>query len=113
MESGVDHDSEQDSEDEEDTKGRGMDISLLGRGILSQQGEVQVSDPTDHLPDLRRLRSQGDGKIDEVEDETNEEEFDRPSTKRKADTPESIQKLKRTRNTERQWNFQRTGMHGI
>ena len=68
----TDEDSEED-EDNEDNEGRGMDRNHLGRGILSGQGEIDMADPHDILPDLTVVNTIG-LTLNVVEDETMEVE---------------------------------------
>ena len=44
--------TDEDSEDEEDTGGRGMDVNHLGRGLLNQVAEIIVNNVPDDLPDV-------------------------------------------------------------
>ena len=65
--------TDEDSEEDEDNEGRGMDRNHLGRGILSGQGEIDVADPHDILPDLTVVNTMG-LTLRAVEDETVEVE---------------------------------------
>ena len=65
--------TDEDSEEDEDNEGRGMDRNHLGRGILSGQGEIDVADPHDILPDLTVVNTIG-LTLNVVEDETMEVE---------------------------------------
>ena len=75
--------SDQDSEEEEDTEGVGMDIDHLGQGMLSQAGEIIFNDTEDNEPDLQVLNDFGEvvmpvmdetRRQDEQEDEAEDEE---------------------------------------
>ena len=44
--------TDEDSEGEEDTGGRGMDVNHLGCGLLNQAAEIFVNNASDDLPDV-------------------------------------------------------------
>ena len=64
----------EDSEEEEDTGGQGMDINHLGRGLLNQAAEIIVTDVPDDLPDVTAYNDLGE--ILATEDETMDMEVD-------------------------------------
>ena len=103
--------TDEDSEDEEDTGGRGMDVNHLGRGLLNQVAEIIVNNVPDDLPDVTDY--DGLGEIVATEDETMNMEVDgkqveqdqqqnRRGEKRKRVTRE-VPQLKRVKNKDRQW----------
>ena len=103
--------TDEDSEDEEDTGGRGMDVNHLGRGLLNQAAEIFVNNAPDDLPDVTVYGD--DGERVATEDETMDVEVDneqeeqdqqqnRRGEKRKRVTRE-VPQLKRVKNTDRQW----------
>ena len=106
--------TDEDSEDEEDTGGRGMDVNHLGRGLLNQVAEIIVNNVPDDLPDVTDY--DGLGEIVATEDETMDMEVDgeqveqeeqdqqqnRRGEKRKRVTRE-VPQLKRVKNKDRQW----------
>ena len=111
--------TDEDSENEEDTGGRGMDINHLGRVILSQQGEVNVYDDDDRLPDLTVYNAEGDS-VQVVQDETEEddgeedrevEEEARPSSSKKRRV-EEVPQLSRKKNKDREWYEEKLERYG-
>ena len=60
--------TDEDSEDEEDTGGRAMDVNYLGRGLLNQAAEIFVNNAPDDLPDVTVYGD--DGERVATEDET-------------------------------------------
>jgi hypothetical protein len=61
--------TDQDSEEEDDTEGVGMDINHLGKGMLRQQGEIVYNDCGDDEPDVQVLNDAGEV-VSQVIDET-------------------------------------------
>jgi len=104
--------TDEDSEEEEDTGGVGMDINHLGRGILRQQGEVDFMDEDDELPDLTVYNTAREV-VQMVDDETGEQ--DMPSeeeeeaveeagpSRRKNRRVENVEQLSRIKNKDRGW----------
>jgi hypothetical protein len=58
--------SDEDSGEEEDDP---MDANHLGKGILKNQGEIEVDDKEDELPDIQEIDEDGEER-GRVEDET-------------------------------------------
>ena len=67
--------SDEDSEEEEDTVGAGMDVNHLGRGVLRQQAEIEYNDFRDNEPDVQKINEEGEV-LQVIVDETNEEELE-------------------------------------
>lgn len=80
--------TDEDSEEEEDTGGVGMDINHLGRGILRQQGEVDFMDEDDELPDLTVYNTAREV-VQMVDDETGEQ--DMPSEEEEEAVEENVE----------------------
>jgi len=104
--------TDEDSEDEEDTLGRGMNISHLGRGLLNQAAEFTVNDVEDTMPDVTVYNAEGEIErvmedetmgVEEDSDNEGQENQDRRGEKRKRVTREVLQ-LSRIKNTERPWS---------
>ena len=104
--------TDEDSEEEEDNGGRGMDVNHLGRGILSQFGEIDLNDIEDDLPDLLLYSPSGEIKSlvrdETVQEEEVEEELQAVagpshSRKRKSQVVQEVLQLARKKNTEREW----------
>ena len=119
--------TDEDSEDEEDITGRGMDISHLGRGLLSQEGELDfLNNDDDDLPDgtadaTANMNEMVEGETreeEEVEDVEMEgevevqEELDRARRKRKTIGEQPVPQLSRIKNADRQWYQEKTDEYG-
>lgn len=113
--------TDEDSEEEEDTGGVGMDINHLGRGMLRSKGEVAYYDEDDEQPDLTVYNSAREV-VDRVEDETMEQDREGDNiveedgvaareedgeeagpSRRKNRRVENVEQLSRTKNNERGW----------
>jgi len=78
--------SDEDSDEEEDGP---MDANHLGKGILKNQGEIEVVDKDDELPDIQEIDEDGEER-GRVEDETAAEPevaVDEPGPARKRGRP--------------------------
>ncbi len=94
------HSNEDRGEEEEDP----MDANHLGKGILKNQGEIEVDDKEDELPDIQEIDEDGEER-GRVEDETAaepEEAVEEPGPARKRGRPARpaaayVEKLSRQR----------------
>ena len=111
--------SDEDSEDEEDTTGAGMDVNHLGKGMLRQAGEIVYNDWRDDEPDIRVINDAGevleeimdetqDNQQGEVEQREDEPVRGEPSKRRRTAAAEVLPvqcvQLGRKKNKERLWS---------
>lgn len=64
--------TDEDSEEEEDTEGAGMDVNHLGKGMLRQMGEIVFHNCDDNEPDIQVMNSAGEV-LEEIMDETQQD----------------------------------------
>lgn len=107
--------SDEDSEEEEDTAGVGMDVNHLGKGILRQNAELEYNDVNDDDPDVEELNDAGEvvrtiwdeTALQELQDEV-DEGAPGPSKRRRGGLPAADAAapppLSRKKNKERLWS---------
>ena len=88
--------SDEDSEDEEDTTGAGMDVNHLGKGMLRQAGEVVYNDWCDDEPDIQVINDAGEV-LEEIMDETSMQDNQQGEVEQREDEPVRGEPSKRRR----------------